>query len=74
MSAIGAPAIGSSTSFWTTASQGKPHAQPATLWRGNHSMRGMYSPSSLDREHERVQAQVQEILATAARGETVIFS
>ncbi|MFP3568213.1 quinone oxidoreductase family protein [Paraburkholderia sp. SIMBA_030] len=42
---------------------------PVTLWRGNNSLHGVYFPSSLDREHERVHAQVQQILATAARGE-----
>jgi len=42
---------------------------PLTLWRGNNSLHGVYFPSSLDREHERVHAQVQEILETVARGE-----
>jgi len=42
---------------------------PVTLWRSNSSLHGVYFPSSLDREHERVHAQVQEILETVARGE-----
>jgi NADPH2:quinone reductase len=41
---------------------------PLTLWRGNNSLHGVYFPSALDREHERVHAQVQEILETVARG------
>lgn len=42
---------------------------PVTLWRGNTSLHGVYFPSALDREHERVHAQVQRILECVSRGE-----
>ncbi|WP_307866964.1 zinc-binding dehydrogenase [Variovorax sp. E3] len=42
---------------------------PVTLWRGNTSLHGVYFPSALDREHERVHAQVQRILERVSRGE-----
>jgi NADPH2:quinone reductase len=42
---------------------------PVSLWRGNNSLHGVFFPSSLDLEHERVHAMVQEILEQVARGE-----
>ncbi|MFM0738700.1 zinc-binding alcohol dehydrogenase family protein [Paraburkholderia xenovorans] len=42
---------------------------PVSLWRGNNSLHGVYFPSILDRDHERAHGQVQEILASVARGE-----
>jgi NADPH2:quinone reductase len=45
---------------------------PVTLWRGNNSLHGVYFPSALDREHDRVHAQVQDILAMVARSELTV--
>jgi NADPH2:quinone reductase len=42
---------------------------PVSLWRGNNSMHGVYFPSSLDLEHERVHAMVQGLIDDVARGE-----
>jgi NADPH2:quinone reductase len=42
---------------------------PLVLWRGNNSLHGVYFPSYLEHEHERVHAQVGELLMMAARGE-----
>jgi len=42
---------------------------PVSLWRGNNSLHGVYFPSSLDIEHERVHALVQQLLEQVARGE-----
>jgi NADPH2:quinone reductase len=39
------------------------------LWRGNKSLHGVYFPSCLDAEHQRVHHRVSEILEAAARGE-----
>lgn len=42
---------------------------PVSLWRGNNSMHGVYFPSSLDLEHDRVHAMVQSLIEDVARGE-----
>ena len=42
---------------------------PVSLWRGNNSLHGIYFPSSLDLEHDRVHAVVQRILEQVARDE-----
>jgi NADPH2:quinone reductase len=42
---------------------------PVMLWRGNKSLHGVYFPSCLDAEHQRVHHRVSEILEAAARGE-----
>jgi len=42
---------------------------PVSLWRGNNSLHGVYFPSSLDIEHERVHRLVQQLLEQVARGE-----
>ena len=42
---------------------------PVVLWRGNNSLHGVYFPSCLDTEHQRVHDRVREILEIAARGE-----
>jgi NADPH2:quinone reductase len=42
---------------------------PVSLWRGNNSMHGVYFPSSLDLEHDRVHAMVQRLIDEIARGE-----
>lgn len=41
---------------------------PVSLWRGNHSMHGVFFPSSLALEHTRVHAMVQTLLADVASG------
>jgi NADPH2:quinone reductase len=46
---------------------------PLVLWRGNNSLHGVYFPSYLEHEHERVHAQVGEILMMAARGEVSVI-
>jgi NADPH2:quinone reductase len=45
---------------------------PVSLWRNNSSLHGVYFPSALDREHERVHAQVQETLESVALGELTV--
>jgi NADPH2:quinone reductase len=42
---------------------------PVSLWRGNNSLHGVYFPSSLDLEHDRVHALVQGLLEQIAQGE-----
>lgn len=42
---------------------------PVTLWRGNNSMQGVYFPSSLNIEHNRVHAMVQGLIEQVAQGE-----
>lgn len=42
---------------------------PVSLWRGNNSLHGVYFPSSLDRDYNRVHAQVQDTLERVSRGE-----
>jgi NADPH2:quinone reductase len=42
---------------------------PVSLWRGNKSLHGVFFPSALDVEHDRVHAEVQAILDRVARGE-----
>ena len=42
---------------------------PVSLWRGNNSLQGVYFPSLLDLEHDRVHAIVQKILEQIARDE-----
>lgn len=41
---------------------------PVSLWKGNNSLHGIYFPSLLDQEHDRVHAVVQRILEQVARG------
>jgi len=41
---------------------------PVSLWRGNNSLHGVFFPSYLDTEHDRVHHQVQEILELASEG------
>ncbi|MET3650579.1 quinone oxidoreductase family protein [Dyella japonica] len=42
---------------------------PVSLWRGNNSMQGVYFPSSLNLEHDRVHTMVQSLIEQVARGE-----
>jgi NADPH2:quinone reductase len=42
---------------------------PVSLWRGNQSVHGVYFPTRLDMEHERVHAVVDSLLQRVAHGE-----
>jgi NADPH2:quinone reductase len=55
----------------TVGVSGRDQARPdpVSLWRGNNSLHGVFFPSSLDLEHDRVHALVQGLIDDVARGE-----
>jgi NADPH2:quinone reductase len=47
----------------------KEKLDPVTLWRRNNSLHGVYFPSLLDQQHDRVHEVVREILAKVVKNE-----
>ena len=55
----------------TVGVAGRDQTRPdvVSLWRGNNSLQGVFLPSSLDLEPERVHSMIAQILKDVARGE-----